>query len=449
MAEISKMHDEKKADNLRESPSFTEMSNLEKEIYSHFENNKIIEKELNLDNVVLFNRLKEEILNTLTTENLNTDNNKPLTFDNLTSVQKFIYEDRTKSPLYIVPRDHNHLLLLSQIPHNHKLWNKAFKLAKQNKDFFTVLWMLVQIQTVHMITHIHKYPTVIRNALEFAIGYSRNNKPKEIPNNIKRMYLNSMQIGTVNNDCIVTALKMKKLGYNPIVLNCANQDVPAAAKIKYSEEGTQEENIFKRTTIYLSLWPHKYSNPLKPIKPYAPYDEIWNIDNEEKKDSEQKKYEIFYPMDDKYGGIYSKNVLVFRGSEQSGYELLPLNERAVISFISVAAEAHGSSGLVDLNEKEIETYKHKIRSIYRISFENGHDCLVLGAMGCGAFGNPPGTVAKLFYDVLINEFNGCFQNVIFAILWDHNSTLKLVQSFMKYFPQNDKLFRPKKQTTDK
>jgi len=40
--------------------------------------------------------------------------------------------------------------------------------------------------------------------------------------------------------------------------------------------------------------------------------------------------------------------------------------------------------------------------------------LVLGAWGCGVFGNDPATVAKLFNEALI-EFS-CFRRVIFAVL---------------------------------
>eukprot|EP01083_Nonionella_stella_P122106 367187_1 len=417
----------------------TEHSDLEKQIYSHFTDKSIIEKETDLHDNSLFNKLKEDILNDILDTSNDNDASKdsPLVLNTLESVQKFMYENRSKSPLYKVPRNHNHLLLLSQVPSNDTLWTIAFKKAKQQNDFFTMLWMLVQIQTVHIITHIHQYPLSIRNELQHAIGYSRKNKPKPITDKTQRMYINTMQMATVNEDCIVIALKMKQLGYNPLVLNCANQNAPAAAICKYSEEGTQEECIFKRTTIYLSLWPHRYSNPLKPLKPYAPYDEIW------KDDKDKKKQIPFYPMDDKYGGIYSKNVLVIRDSEEKGYALLPLNERRVIAFISVAAEAHGGGGLVELTEKEVETYKDKIRTIYQIGFEHGHDCLVLGALGCGAFGNPPRTVAKLFHDVLVNEFNGCFQNVIFAIIWDHNSTPKLVETFTEFFPENKEIFTPK------
>jgi uncharacterized protein (TIGR02452 family) len=70
----------------------------------------------------------------------------------------------------------------------------------------------------------------------------------------------------------------------------------------------------------------------------------------------------------------------------------------------------------------IEGIKNKIRTILRIGLENGHDSLVLGALGCGAFSNPPKHIAKLFHEVLDEvEFANKYKYIVFAVLEDHNS----------------------------
>lgn len=93
-----------------------------------------------------------------------------------------------------------------------------------------------------------------------------------------------------------------------------------------------------------------------------------------------------------------------------------------LSFISVAGmnRPDVKDGLIA--EYLVEGVKNKIRTILRIGLENGHDSLVLGALGCGAFRNPPRHVARLFHEVIEEEeFFGCYKLLIFAILDDHNA----------------------------
>jgi isoleucyl-tRNA synthetase len=61
--------------------------------------------------------------------------------------------------------------------------------------------------------------------------------------------------------------------------------------------------------------------------------------------------------------------------------------------------------------------KNKIRTIYRIALANGHDSLVAGAFGCGAFRLPADKIAHLFHEIINEtEFKNKFTKVIFAIL---------------------------------
>jgi uncharacterized protein (TIGR02452 family) len=63
-----------------------------------------------------------------------------------------------------------------------------------------------------------------------------------------------------------------------------------------------------------------------------------------------------------------------------------------------------------------------MRTILRIGLQHNHDSLVLGALGCGAFRNPPRDIAELFR-IVINEpeFKNKFKLIVFAIIDDHNS----------------------------
>ena len=199
-----------------------------------------------------------------------------------------------------------------------------------------------------------------------------------------------------NIDCLTAAQEWKRKGYRVAVLNMASRQNPGGGV--YSGAGAQEENIFRRTNIFQSLFL------------FAPYAEDYGL----------KMRSRAYPLDRNYGGIYSPEVTVFRGLEKDGYPLLedPFN----IDFISVPGmnkPALNREGLIE--DKLVEGVKNKMRTIFEIALQNQIDCLILGAFGCGAFKNPPQHIAKLFHELLQNEYRNEFRIVVFSILEDHNS----------------------------
>ena len=67
-----------------------------------------------------------------------------------------------------------------------------------------------------------------------------------------------------------------------------------------------------------------------------------------------------------------------------------------------------------------ETMERRIRKIIQIAAQNNIDCLVLGAFGCGVFGNDIEFVAKTFKKILIDEgFEMYFKFIEFAV-YDKN-----------------------------
>ena len=64
-----------------------------------------------------------------------------------------------------------------------------------------------------------------------------------------------------------------------------------------------------------------------------------------------------------------------------------------------------------------ETVRLRIRAVLAAAVAEKHPAVVLGAFGCGAFGNPPADVARLFAEVLgSDEFRGALELVVFAIV---------------------------------
>ena len=59
--------------------------------------------------------------------------------------------------------------------------------------------------------------------------------------------------------------------------------------------------------------------------------------------------------------------------------------------------------------------RSRIHRVLHIANAMGYESLVLGAWGCGAFGNDPETTAADFKSALAGDFRYCFAEVAFAI----------------------------------
>ncbi|KAI4955467.1 hypothetical protein J4E91_001328 [Alternaria rosae] len=133
--------------------------------------------------------------------------------------------------------------------------------------------------------------------------------------------------------------------------------------------------------------------------------------------------EQYYPIP-ALAAIYSPNVVIIRNSMPDGHELLdsihPMDLPA-LSVISVAALRQpplSDDGKTFKNIGARAHTKNNVRLILRVAARHGHTKLVLGALGCGVYSNPPGEVARCFLEVLHEpEFQGgWFEKVVFAVL---------------------------------
>lgn len=208
------------------------------------------------------------------------------------------------------------------------------------------------------------------------------------------------------------AKQMIDEGLNPAVLNFA--DAYVACGMYNSGSNAQEESICRVSTLSQTL--------------YQYYNKLWA-----KKVGVPLRETPAYPMDINYGGIYSK-VTVFRDGPATGFAFR--EEPYDTAVISVAAlnlcrqkpggktitnyeyKAHGQDALTDEGKVVM---KNKMRTIYRIALDNGHNSLVLGAWGCGVFKQRPGQIASMFTQVLNEpEFKNKFREVRFAVLGTKN-----------------------------
>jgi uncharacterized protein (TIGR02452 family) len=109
--------------------------------------------------------------------------------------------------------------------------------------------------------------------------------------------------------------------------------------------------------------------------------------------------------------IYSPAVPVFRDDKGT---LLP--EPYPVSFLTAAAPNRGA---ILRNQPEradgiAEALLRRAVRVLRVAATHGHRRLVLGAWGCGVFGNDPTTVAEAFRVALRD--NRYFDHVVFAVL---------------------------------
>ena len=93
-----------------------------------------------------------------------------------------------------------------------------------------------------------------------------------------------------------------------------------------------------------------------------------------------------------------------------------------VSFITMAApNAECLSKGVTLQHLR-QTFEIRIYAILAIAAHFGHKNLVLGAFGCGVFGNDLKHCAETFRAALTGRFKNVFENVLFAITADKCDT---------------------------
>ena len=181
------------------------------------------------------------------------------------------------------------------------------------------------------------------------------------------------QVFIVNQDSIDCGKYLLDNGLNPVVLNMADNCFPGGHVAMGS--GAQEEALFRRTNYFQTL----------------------NLDTG------------FYPLVDSEL-VYSPGVTIIKDADG---ELL--DRFFGLSFI--ACPAIKKPDLVDgkFSEEDHELFKMKVRNVLNIAYKYGHDSVVLGAMGCGAWQCPQEEVAKIFKNV-VGEYEGMFRVITFAIL---------------------------------
>ena len=109
--------------------------------------------------------------------------------------------------------------------------------------------------------------------------------------------------------------------------------------------------------------------------------------------------------------LLSPEVCVFRDEH-----CVLLEQPFTVAVITLPAPNRRGAAALASKKLVAETMTRRIRIMLRIAAKYGYRELVLGAWGCGAFGNSPADVSGYFKSVLVGEEYGrCFDRVVFAV----------------------------------
>lgn len=205
------------------------------------------------------------------------------------------------------------------------------------------------------------------------------------------------RVQVIDSDVIDAAVQAKDKGYsNPVFIDMACYNNPCGAFLDNSPAG--EENIARRSNLSDALFREK--NP-----------------DFYKRSNMQKGYHI-----PRGGAIYIPHLQVFRGNEASGYPFL--EDPVELASIAIAApdlnpdHYRGKPLPCKPNSEDHANWLDQIiEAMLAVAYNNGHDAVVLSAIGCGAYNNDPKFVASRFANVLEQpRWRGKFGSVCFAIL---------------------------------
>jgi hypothetical protein len=194
-----------------------------------------------------------------------------------------------------------------------------------------------------------------------------------------------------------TTLTLSARNTRVVVLNLASDKTPGGGWLNGST--AQEEALCYRSSLALSLDKSHY--PWTPLM-----------------------------------GFYTRDVVIIRSAMGAGHRLLTpniaANDLPVVSVISVAGirnpplkpAENDTTGKKKgfKNDADRDLTKKKMRFTLRIAARERHELLVFGAIGCGAFHNPPEEVADCWKEVLDeDEFKGGWWREISFAVFDRNN----------------------------
>jgi uncharacterized protein (TIGR02452 family) len=211
-----------------------------------------------------------------------------------------------------------------------------------------------------------------------------------------------------NTDSYTAAIRFKHVHPNEdvLVLNFANPVHPGGGVRKGAN--AQEEDLCRKSSLLLGL--------------------------------EDKAAQSYYEYNESLNTYMGSNAIILSPfveiiKDENGNLL----EDSVVVSVMTCAAPMISKGIEGMTQEEYEKLIYdRIVGMLCVAAHYGYNNLVLGAWGCGAFGNDAKVVSRVFYNVL-REFKygrlssqNLFSAIFFAVL-DYSDNKYNYNSFQKYF----------------
>lgn len=205
----------------------------------------------------------------------------------------------------------------------------------------------------------------------------------------------NMELSVENTDTVSSALNnINSTDFDEntdkvLILNFANAFIPAPG-VRFGSNA-QEEDLCRKTTLFPSLISEKAKKMYKYNKIYC--------------DNLASDYMILSP-----------NVRILKNF--NGDKLEKFEKVGVLT-----AAAPNISFLEDIDEEKLNRiFKQRIKAIYHIASYFGYNYLILGAWGCGVFGNDAKKISEIFkyeleeFEKTAKNNKNHFKKIEFAVL---------------------------------
>jgi uncharacterized protein (TIGR02452 family) len=203
----------------------------------------------------------------------------------------------------------------------------------------------------------------------------------------------------VNETTLAAARRLIEAGYRPVALNFASAKHPGGGF--RSGARAQEESLARSSGLFACLLGNEMydRHSSRPDPMYTNY------------------------------AIYSPDVPVFRADDGT---LLAVPY--LCAFITSPAVNAGVVLQRDRSRRPAirEAMSDRILKVLTVPAIHGHEALVLGAWGCGVFGNDTEEIAELFKKALTENFQGVFHRVVFAVV-DWSEDRHFIGPFQRAF----------------